>query len=440
MPHAAAMHTSDRDLVEWTASDWTIHMDEEEAPGKLFDVLRAVGADPAEVDELERDHAYYRPLLKNQSGPAVELPRGDMEHSIDAHGALEDALIVEFAPRILSFTFFKCGTVAKVGGSPFGDAGSYAAAIEDYSGQLKDAGEQAKAQSEAQGKKDFRKYAAALGAGDYADAVYDFGVKLSNLIYGSEYDRANSDDQKKRLTSDVARIVGMGYPPAGLVSYADFGARDVADRIEQEFSVMDAVDAAKKEDVSKQIGDAAIYTAAKGASDPAGQKVLSIFKTFSNPVASSIGTMWFPAGAPTYLVDKVPMKPGDRPEIDYVAAAASGLYGAPLDDAQKTAYLALNTYASRRGLSSRNDFLGYGPYSKGVAELSARYGGSVDDVSHWLNINAAGDAMADAWIALRQRYDCRYRKAGCSSWTATKVVGAGVVLTVLYFLARGIFA
>ncbi len=434
MPHAEAMHTAMHagDLLDWTARDWTIHMEEEEHA--LFPALRAVGADEASIAELEADHAFYRPLLKGQTGPSVELPRGGLPHSIDAHGALEDDLILAFASKLLA----RAG--ATVGASsPFGDVGSYTADIENYSGELKDAGEQAKAQSEAQGKKDFRKYAAALGAGDYADAVYDFGVKLSNLIYGSEYERANSDDQKARLTSDVAKIVGMGYPPAGLVSYADFGARDVADRIEEEFAVMNAIDSASKQEISKQIGEAAIYTAAIRSSDAA-KRVLSIFKTFSNPKASTIGTMWFPPNAPTYLVDRVPMKPGDRPEIDYVAAAASGLYGAPLEDALKTAYLALNTYASRRGLTNRGDFLGAGyPHSEGLAKIAAAHGQSPDDVSRWFSDNAGGDAMADAWRALQQRYDCRYRKGGCSSSSTLLKVGLALGgIGALVFIVRAL--
>src|SRR5262249_45673945 len=108
MPHAEAMHASMHagDLVDWTAGDWTIHIAEEQR--SLFPALRAVGAPPELVDELEADHDFYGPILEDGGA----LPRGDAPHSLDAHGALEDILISEYAPKLIASGG---AAVAKVG-------------------------------------------------------------------------------------------------------------------------------------------------------------------------------------------------------------------------------------------------------------------------------------------------------------------------------------
>lgn len=304
-------------------------------------------------------------------------------------------------------------------GNPFGKAGDYVDPLNTASGQLKDAGEQAKAKSEAEGKKDFSKWAGIIGGSQgksYADDIYSFGQWLSHLLYGDEYDKANSDDQKARLTADVGKILSMGFPPAGLVSYEDFGARDVADRIESEFDAMNQV---SSEGDAGEIGRAAIYSAVNGGPDVQ-KTILDVFKRMSNPNADAFGTgtMWTNGGAaPTYLVDGFDpvfvkgvkqkqgraFRPGDRPEIDYAAAAAAGLYGATLDDALATAYAALNSYASRRGYTTRNDFFVGPAYKPRDPQVT-------DDISNFLNRYGKADSIVDAWRNLKLRYDYDYQQ------------------------------
>ena len=310
-----------------------------------------------------------------------------------------------------------CG--APSSGNPF--AGT------DYSGALgtaiqtgRDAGEQARAKSEADGRAQFVGYAKAVGsvagagalAGDYAAAWYDFGIKLAHFIYGDEYDKANTDEQKARLNADIGKIVSMGFPPAGYVDFADFGARDIADRIEQEFDAMKAV---SPHGEAAEIGKAAIFAAGSSSSAPEVKKTITdIFANLAKPTATGIATMWSGQTA-TYLIDGKdpvfekgvktkqgrPFQPGDRPEIDYVAAAAAGLYCAPLNQALAIAYTALNSYAQRRGFTNRNDFLG--------AAYKPRDPQVTDDIANWLNKYGKADSIVDAWNALKLAYDVAFQ-------------------------------
>lgn len=297
-----------------------------------------------------------------------------------------------------------CGGPSGEKVAPFGyDVGALGTAIQAG----RDAGEQARAKSEADGRAQFVGYAKTVGsvagaggvAGDYAAAWYDFGQKLAHFIYGDEYDRANTDEQKARMNADIGQIVSMGFPPAGYVDFAEFGARDIADAIEQEFDAMKAV---SPNGEAAEIGKAAIFAAGSSSSAPEVKKtVQDVFAQLAKPTATSIETFWTSANAPTYLVDKVPMKIGSRPEIDYVAAAAAGFYCAPIDQAKAIAYAALNSYAKRRGYTRREDFLGpkYSPRDPSVG----------DDKAAWLNKYGKADSIVDAWIALKLAYDVAFQ-------------------------------
>ncbi len=292
------------------------------------------------------------------------------------------------------------GPSGKVDANPFGyDVGALGTAIQAG----RDAGEQARAKSEADGRAQYVGYAKTVGsvvgaggvAGDNAGSWYDFGIKLAHFIYGDEYDKANTDEQKHRMNADIGQIVSMGFPPAGYVDFAEFGARDIADAIEQEFDAMKAV---SPNGEAAEIGKAAIFAAGSSSSAPEVKKtVQDVFAQLAKPTATSLETFWTSANAPTYLVDKVPMTIGSRPEIDYIAAAAAGFYCAPLDQTKAIAYGALNSYAKRRGLTRREDFLGpkYSPRDPSVT----------DDKAAWLNKYGKADSIVDAWTALKLAYD-----------------------------------
>lgn len=301
--------------------------------------------------------------------------------------------------------------------NPFGNASSYVDPLNEGSSKLKDAGEQAKAKSEAEGGKDFEGYAELVGGQegkDYAHDIYGLGTWLANHLYGDEYEKAQTPFQKARLAADVGVILQKGFPPAGIVAHADFGQRDVAQRIEDMFDAMNAV---ATENDATDIGNAAKYAATNGTNDVK-QRIKQIFDLYSQPDASDFhtsggGTIWTSTNAPTYLIDPkdpsrpgllgmgLPLAPGDRPELEYIAAAAAGLYGAPLADAIATVYGAANTYASRRGLVHREDFLpGYPDSSRTPGVDHAR--------AEWLAKYGQADSMVDAWRALKLRYDVAY--------------------------------
>lgn len=119
MGHAAAMHADpDRD---WTAEDWRAHISEEH--DVLFPLLLEAGrGDPTVAEivaDLERDHAVY--LARLSAG--LDLPRGGEPHSVDAHGAIEDGLVREYASELHRMS-------ARVGGlavSPIGKSSTITA-------------------------------------------------------------------------------------------------------------------------------------------------------------------------------------------------------------------------------------------------------------------------------------------------------------------------
>lgn len=93
MPHAAGMHAAGEGRAPWPASDWIMHLDEEEAPGKFFDASRAIAAKlpahsgeylNAEIDRLLAEHAEVRKGLARGEIPddSVAIPHGDREDAI----------------------------------------------------------------------------------------------------------------------------------------------------------------------------------------------------------------------------------------------------------------------------------------------------------------------------------------------------------------------
>lgn len=82
--HAAKMHAARASLLEWPPSDWPPHMLEEEQ--RLFPLLAVRW--PREVDALRAHHQTFRRELAT-AGRIVSV------HLLDAHAALEDALVSE---------------------------------------------------------------------------------------------------------------------------------------------------------------------------------------------------------------------------------------------------------------------------------------------------------------------------------------------------------
>ena len=407
MPHAAAMHAAGPDRG-WSANDWRAHIAEEE--DKLFPALLAAGAEQSDVDELLADHRFYLATLEGQIGPVVELPRGDLPHSIDGHGALEDALIVTFGKRILPL---RCGTT-KVGGTimlvPPAISALDQASIDAYLAALQDVIDASIAHDEADAKaktdaarKQFGGYAKDVGgslAEDYALAVYDAGRWIATTFGPDDLKDANTDEQKSRMRDRVTSMLRKGLPPKGFDQGEQMGARDVADVVEDDQAIIAAVSPHGEGD---QIA-AAISSAlrGKGASD-ATAYVKKKFVELSNVRNDTRRTMWGGATA-TYLVSRAgKMKPGTddwqitHPEVEIAAAAYAASTGLSLEEALATAYQALNTYASRRGMTTPNDILG--PAYKPRDPVAAS-----DDVARWFNRNARGDAIVDAWNTLRAKY------------------------------------
>jgi hypothetical protein len=221
---------------------------------------------------------------------------------------------------------------------------------------------------------------------------------------------ATSTKTRRRLSSERG-----SRPTSARSGRWGFLRRDVAQRIEDMFAAMSAV---SSENDAKEIGQAIIYATGK-APERVKSKIAEVWDQYAKPVAGDVhttggGTIWTSTNAPVYLIDPkdpsrpgllgqgLPLAPGDRPELEYVAAAAAGLYGAPLDDAIATAYRAANTYASRRGLRHREDFLPGYPDSARTAGVDAAR-------AAWLARNGQADSMVDAWRALKLQYDVTYQ-------------------------------
>lgn len=103
MPHAAKMHLAGEGYV-WPVEDWIFHLDEEEAPGKIFDALLAVAATlpPAERARVEAEVA----SLLAEHGPVREgLARGLVPDPVAAakHGSREDVLVKRYKPQLLAY-------------------------------------------------------------------------------------------------------------------------------------------------------------------------------------------------------------------------------------------------------------------------------------------------------------------------------------------------
>lgn len=103
MPHAARMHAAG-DGVEWPLGDWLPHLEEEEAPGKFFDALKAVAATLpdaeregvlGEVDFLLDEHAVIRQGIVEGCGPDQRVA--------DSHGAKENNLVGHYKPQLLAY-------------------------------------------------------------------------------------------------------------------------------------------------------------------------------------------------------------------------------------------------------------------------------------------------------------------------------------------------
>jgi len=103
MPHAAKMHLAGEGHI-WPVEDWTFHLDEEEAPGKIFDALRAV-ASKLPAAERARVEAEVASLIA-EHGPVREgLARGLVPDRAvaAAHGAREDMLVRRYKRQLLEY-------------------------------------------------------------------------------------------------------------------------------------------------------------------------------------------------------------------------------------------------------------------------------------------------------------------------------------------------
>lgn len=439
---AARMHGKTGTPSDWTADDWRQHIAEERAI--LFPALLAAGSPADVIASLDIDHSLYLALLDN----GHDLPTGTAPHSVDRHGKIEDDLVEKYARALLA----QAGAAVAVSGTDPSHILSVAApssafsddSISNYLGSLQDVIDASIAsdESDAKAKTDAarRKYvgwassvagfaggpAASKMASDWAGGVFDAGRWIATTFGADDLKDANTDDQKSRMRDRVSLMLRKGFPPHGFDAGEEMGARDVADVIEDDLAIVAAVSPHGEGDV---IG-AAITNALKGMGEKeATDAVAKLFASLAIVRTDTRRTMWGGASA-TYLVDQAgKMRPGTadwqitHPEAEIVAAAFAAARGVPLSVATAAAYDALNTYASRRNLTSRNDFLGpaYHPRDPQVT----------DDVARWYNKYGRADAIVDVWNTLTAKFPSKSSARSGAAWYLAAFALAG------WFVWRG---
>lgn len=432
MKTAARMHGKTAKASDWTPEDWRAHIAEERTI--LFPALLAAGAPQSVIDSLDIDHSLYLALLD----AGQPLPTGAAPHSVDRHGKIEDDLVEKHAKALLA----RSGV--SVSGAPAGHTLVVVApesafsddAIANYIGSLQDVidasittdEEDAKAKT-ADARKKYTGWARSVAgfaggpvagkmAGDWAGAVFDAGRWIASTFGSDDLKDANSGDQKSRMRDRVTLMLKKGLPPHGFDAGEEMGARDVADVIDDDLSIVAAVSPHGEGDTIA----AAITNALKGQGD-ASAAVAKLFATLAIVRTDTRRTMWGGASA-TYLIDKAgQMRPGTddwqitHPEVEIAAAAFAANRHIPLATAIGAAYDALNTYASRRGLTNRNDFLGpaYHPRDPQVT----------DDVARWYNKYGRADAIIDAWDTLSMRFPSKAAPATHTAWYVAVFALAG---------------
>jgi|SRR5579859_273103 len=435
MTTAARMHGKTAKASEWTADDWRKHIAEERTI--LFPALLAVGAPADVIASLDIDHSLYLALLD----AGHPLPTGAMAHSVDRHGKIEDELVEKYAKALLA----RAGKTSVSGAdhalvvvapeSAFSDS-----AITNYIGSLQDVidasittdEDDAKAKT-ADARKKYTGWASSVAgfaggpaaakvAGDWAGTVFDAGRWIASTFGPDDLKDANTDDQKSRMRDRVTVMLKKGLPPHGFDAGEEMGARDVADVIDDDLSIVAAVSPHGEGDAIA----AAITNALKGQGD-ASAAVAKLFAALAIVRTDTRRTMWGGATA-TYLIDQAgKMRPGTddwqvtHPEVEIVAAAFAANRHIPLATAISAAYDALNTYASRRNLTNRNDFLGpaYHPRDPQVT----------DDIARWYNKYGRADAIIDVWDTLSMRFPAK------ASAAATSAAGYLAALALAGYLA-----